>query len=190
MIYICDKCNVAVNKEVLEELKHTCPLCESSDLREKKAIEVGNIFKLKSRFTDAFRYEFMDETGASKPVIMGCYGIGPARVMGAAVEILHDQNGIVWPKAIAPYQVHLVSLGQDSACGKIYQALVKEGVEVLFDDREESAGVKLKDADLIGIPIRAVVSSKTGEKIEIKYRDQQERSLVSLDTLIKQIQGD
>ncbi|MCK5085365.1 prolyl-tRNA synthetase, partial [Candidatus Parcubacteria bacterium] len=156
VIYICDKCKIAVNQEIIEDLKKSCPKCGNKNLKEEKAIETGNIFKLKTRFTEAFNFKFLDEKGKENVVLMGCYGMGPSRLMGTIVELSNDENGIIWPRSIAPYQVHLVSIGKDEKvikeAEKIYKSLQKEKIEVLYDDRNESAGVKFKDSDLIGIP--------------------------------------
>jgi prolyl-tRNA synthetase len=192
-IYICEKCNIAVNKEIIGDLKNSCPECQSKNLKKEKAIEVGNIFKLKTRFTEAFNFKFLDKTGKEKNVLMGCYGIGPTRLMGTIVELSNDNNGIIWPESIAPYQVHLVSLGNDNdiikKIGKIYSSLQKEGTEVLYDDRSESAGVKLKDSDLIGIPLRIVVSKKTLERssVEVKKRNENRFEMIKIDKLVDYI---
>lgn len=188
-IYICDKCGIAINEEVLEDLEKKCPQCGSSELRQEKAIETGNIFKLMNRYSDSFNFKFQDKDGQEKAVVMGCYGLGPSRLMGAVAEILSDDKGIVWPKEIAPYQVHLVTLGNKDEVRKqaeeIYQALLAQKIEVLFDDREESAGVKLKDSDLIGIPLRLVVSARTIEQgsVEAKKRTEEDCELIGLDKL-------
>ena len=176
-IYICEKCGIAINKELVENNQPECPQCKNKNLKEEKAIETGNIFKLKTKFTEAFNFKFLDENGKENLVLMGCYGIGPSRLMGTIVELFNDQNGIIWPKSIAPYQVHLVHLGNKEEViketEKIYDALQKEKIKVLYDDRNESAGVKFKDSDLIGIPLRIVVSEKTIAKnsVEVKRRD-------------------
>ena len=123
-------------------------------------------------------------------MIMGCYGIGPSRVMGAVVEIHHDDKGIIWPESIAPFKVHLLQIGSDEFVGreaeKVYDELVKEGIEILFDDRPDiTAGKKFADADLLGLPYRLVVSAKTKNKIEIKKRTEKESGLVDLEKLTK-----
>ena len=190
-IYLCEKCNVAINKEIIDTQK-TCPMCGSSDLEKKMGIEVGNIFKLKTKFTDAFEFKFKNENGEDKQVTMGCYGMGPSRLMGTIVEIFHDAKGVIWPKNIAPYLVHLTFLGKDPAtkkqAEKLYDELTKNNIEVLFDDREKpSAGEKLGDADLIGLPARIILSDKTLEKksAEIKLRNSDEIKIVSLNKIIK-----
>ncbi|MFA6391375.1 MAG: aminoacyl--tRNA ligase-related protein [Patescibacteria group bacterium] len=169
LIYLCEKCKIAVNREILAEQK-TCPNCNNKDLVEKKSIEVGNIFPLKTKFSKAFNLMYTDEKGIRKEIIMGCYGIGLGRALGTVVEINNDSNGIIWPKEIAPFDVHLVSLNNNAEGDHIYTSLQKNGLEVLYDDRKETAGSKLKDADLIGIPARMIVGQKTGNQVEIKLR--------------------
>ena len=185
-IYVCETCKVAVNKELIAE-QTTCPECGNNKLVEKKGIEVGNIFKLRTKFSDAFHFTYHDEKGEEHPVEMGCYGLGPSRVMGTIVEVFHDEKGIIWPEEIAPYKVHLLSLGKEEESKKeaeaLYNAWIEKGVEVLFDDREASAGEKLADADLIGIPYRIVISKKSLEKggAEVKKRNEQEAHIIPLD---------
>jgi len=193
-IYICDKCRIAINEEVLEDLEKKCPQCGSADLRHEKAIETGNIFKLMNRYTDPFDFRFQDKDGQEKTVLMGCYGLGPTRLMGTVVELFSDERGIIWPKEIAPFSVHLVTLGNSDevkANGEaLYGELTGKGIEVLFDDREESAGVKLKDSDLIGIPLRIVVSQKTLEQgaVEIKKRSEDNAEMVKSEDLARYLQ--
>lgn len=189
-IFLCEKCRTAVNKEIIDE-QTSCPNCLNVDLVEKKAIEVGNIFKLRTRFTDAFDFKYTDAEGKQNQVEMGCYGMGPSRIMGTLVEIFHDDKGIVWPESVAPFRVHLVALGKEDVikdeAEKIYQELTRRNIEVLYDDRPASAGEKLADADLIGIPIRLLLSKKTLEKksVELKKRNEPEAKLVSLDEIFK-----
>lgn len=193
-IYICDKCRIAINEEVLEDLERKCPECRSAELRQEKAIETGNIFKLMNRYTDPFGFKFQDKDGQEKTVLMGCYGLGPTRLMGTVVELFSDERGILWPKEIAPYALHLVTLGNgDEVKAKgeaLYGELTGKGIEVLFDDREESAGVKLKDSDLIGIPLRIVISQKTLEQgaAEIKKRSGENVEMVKLEQLEKYLE--
>lgn len=187
IIYLCKKCKVAVNKEIIHEGKK-CPECGNKNLSEIKAIEVGNIFKLGTKFSDAFELNYKDTKDKLKSVVMGCYGIGPGRVMGAIVEKLNDDRGIIWPKNITPFDIHLIDLdGQVKEARDVYEKLQKAGYDVLWDDRTETAGTKLKDADLIGIPIRVVVSARTVNlgKIEIKERRNKNIKLVSLTTFLK-----
>ncbi len=173
-IYICDKCLVAVNKELIKE-QNKCPECANEKLREAKSIEVGNIFSLGTKFSDALDLTYPNEKGEKKSVVMGCYGIGPGRVMGTVVELLSDEVGIVWPKSIAPFAVHLLNIGNSDkakeATEDIYKKLQKKGIEVLCDDREARAGEKFADADLLGIPLRIIISEKTIEKGEFEVKD-------------------
>lgn len=163
-------------------------------LKRVKTIEVGNIFPLKTRFSDAFGLTYKDKQGNDHPVIMGCYGIGISRLMGAIVEVHHNDKGIVWPKSVAPYQVHLVHIedpGTEPTAKKAYETLVSAGIDVLWDDRENvSAGEKFKDADLIGIPIRLVVSAKTRNKVEWKERKSSKIELLTLDQILARLKKD
>jgi prolyl-tRNA synthetase len=151
----------------------TCPRC-NGHLQEVRGIEVGQIFKLGVKYSKALSANYLDVKGQSQLIIMGCYGIGVSRTMAAAIEQHFDENGIKWPMAIAPYQVHLVTVNPDQlpVAEEIYQKLLAQNVEVLFDDRDERPGVKFKDSDLIGIPLRLTVGPKglaQGE-VEVKYR--------------------
>ena len=192
-VYVCDKCNIGVNKEIITDLKNTCPECGNKDLPEKQAIEVGNIFKLGTRFSDAFGFQYADANGKNQPVLMGCYGIGPSRIMGTLVEVSHDDKGIIWPESVAPYKVHLVSLGNDESvkqeAEKLYNQLLGKGVEVLWDDRDASAGAKLADADLVGIPHRVVVSKKTlaEDSVEVKKRNETQVQLMKMEEYFESI---
>lgn len=190
LIYICEKCHLAVNREIIEEHNY-CPQCSNVDLAEKTAIEVGNIFKQSTKFTQAFACRFTDETGVEHDAEMGAYGIGPSRIMGTLVEIFHDDRGIIWPETVAPFKVHLVRLGTDEDvvqnAEQLYTEFCAKHVEVLFDDREKAtAGEKLSDADLIGIPYRVVVSKKTiaGEVAELKKREETKVELISLKDIV------
>lgn len=167
MIYVDEKKKIAVNKEVLEDSVLKDLGLKRADLVEKKAVEVGNIFSLGTKFSDAYELSYLDEKGKPQQVIMGSYGIGPGRVMGTIVEVLADEKGIVWPESIAPFKAHLIVL--DSKEGnsarehaeKLYETLTAKGIEVLYDDREIRGGEKFADADLMGMPYRIVVSDKT-----------------------------
>jgi prolyl-tRNA synthetase len=187
-IYICEKCNLAVNKEIKHETPK-CPDCQRENFREEKAVEVGNIFKLGTKYSAPFGLSVKDEKGEDKMVVMGCYGIGLQRLLGTVVEVHHDEKGIVWPEATAPFQAHLISLGKDEEAGKIYEDLKKQGIEVLFDDRDASAGEKFADADLIGIPNRVVVSGKSLKNggVEIKKRPEPESRIISTDDLAAEL---
>jgi prolyl-tRNA synthetase len=193
IINLCAKCNVAVNEEIIKE-QPACPICGNKNLEKKKAVEVGNIFSLGTRFSDALGLKFVDENNQSKPVVMGSYGIGPARLMGTAVEVFADEKGIVWPEAIAPFAVHLVLLQSENketkaAAEKIYESLTAKGAEVLFDDRDLRAGEKFADADLIGLPHRVTVSDKTvkAKKFELHNRRSGKDELVEEKELLKML---
>jgi len=164
-IHLSREKNIAVNEEVMmDEVLEDLDLAKE-DLEKHSAIEVGNIFKLGTRFSEALGLSYKDEKGETKPVVMGCYGIGPTRVMGTVAEVLSDGKGMVWPKSIAPYRVHLLSLGGsddvEKEAKRLYDTLIEEGIEVLYDDRDTRAGEKFADSDLIGIPTRVVISEKT-----------------------------
>jgi len=177
-IYLCEKCNVAINDEIIRE-QTTCPECGAAKdtLRKEQAIEVGNIFSLKTKFSDIFNLTYKDSDGSQKLVVMGCYGIGLGRLMGAIVEIHADQKGLYWPLSIAPFDFHIVEVGGEKgevrdAAENLYKELKEKGAEVLYDDRNESAGVKFSDSELIGIPQILVVSEKTLErKDEFEVKD-------------------
>lgn len=188
IIYVCEKCKVAVNKEIINEQK-TCPECGNSDLKEKKSIETGNIFSLGTKFSGAFDLTYTDSNGEKQPVIMGCYGIGPGRSMGTVVEVLSDDKGMIWPDSIAPFQVHLLSLGEDEKSEEVYNSLRESGIEVLFDDRDARAGEKFADSDLIGIPWRVVMSKKSLENggVEVKRRNESESEIISIDELVSKL---
>lgn len=181
-IFVCGKCGYAENKEI-SKLRDggKCDKC-GGKINEEKAIEVGNIFPLGTKYSKAFGLKFRDEKGAEKEVVMGSYGIGLGRVMATVCEVHHDDKGIIWPEKLAPFKVHLIELPGGEG-DKIYEDLQRAGVEVLYDDREISAGEKFAEADLIGIPWRLVVSSKTSGKIEVKKRDSKTVKLVSAEEL-------
>jgi prolyl-tRNA synthetase len=185
IIYICNKCNLAINKEIRHETPK-CPDCQNEDFREAKAVEVGNIFKLGTKYSEPFDLKIRDEKGEMKTVIMGCYGIGLQRLMGTIVEVHHDDKGIIWPESVAPFKVHLISLGKNEEAEKIYGGLMENNVEVLFDDRDVSAGEKFADSDLIGIPYRVVISEKSlqGGGVEIKKRSEPEAKIISTDVIV------
>ncbi|HOZ53056.1 MAG TPA: His/Gly/Thr/Pro-type tRNA ligase C-terminal domain-containing protein [bacterium] len=191
LIYVCQKCHSAINKEIIEEQKD-CPECGGHDFKEEKAIEVGNIFKLGTKFSKPFGFQYKDQLGEVGDIIMGCYGMGPSRILGTIVEVYHDERGIVWPENIAPFSVHLISLKQNEEAEKIYQNLISSGFEVLYDDRDEiSAGEKFADADLIGCPVRLVLSPKTlsENKIEIKLRKKDEIEIVGIGDLLTHLKN-
>lgn len=192
-IFLCRLCNFSRNKEISEFKKGSrCPECQSGVLEKVKTIEVGNIFKLGIKYSEAINFGYKDKNGSSKPVVMGSYGIGVGRLMGTIVEAHHDERGIVWPKAVAPFLANLLLVGEakedlQKFAENIYNKLAKSGIETFFDDRiGVSAGEKFFDADLIGLPYRLLISEKTRlqEKIEIKGRSEKEGKLSSVDEII------
>lgn len=159
-------------------------------LRTSRGVEVGNIFKLGTKYTDALGAKFLDKDGEEQPVIMGSYGIGSGRLLQCIVEEHHDERGIIWPITVAPYHIHIVALrGGDEVAARIYTEISQLGVETLYDDREESPGVKFNDADLIGIPIRVTVSERGLKEcqVEVKLRHEEEKRLVQVDDVISQL---
>ncbi len=192
IIYFCEKCKIGVNKEIISE-QNSCPKCSNKNLTEKKAVETGNIFKLKTKYSKPFNLTYIDKNGEIKDVVMGCYGFGISRVMAAIVEALSDERGIIWPETVAPFKIHLLVLGSDkkvkSEADEVYKKILDAGMEILYDDRDgKTAGEKFAEADLIGIPYRIVVSEKTikAKKIEVKERTKKEATLVSLNEFLKQ----
>ncbi len=172
-----------------------CPHCEGK-LEAKRGVEVGNIFKLGTRYTEALGATYLDENGKAQPIVMGSYGIGVGRLLACVAEEHHDDYGLIWPVSIAPYPLHLVVLSSkdgaaEEAGDSLYQELVEAGLEPLYDDRDERAGVKFNDADLIGLPLRVTVSSRSLEKggVEFKRRDQDERWIVPVEETRQTIQS-
>lgn len=193
-IYLDENKGIAVNKEVFNDEVLDILNLKKENLVEHKAVEVGNIFSLGTRFSEPFDLNYKTENSEEKLVIMGSYGIGLGRLMGTVVEVLSDDKGIIWPETIAPYKVHLLSLGDDKDVAeeaeKVYEKLMKGGIEVLFDDRMGmSAGEKFADSDLIGIPYRAIVSSRSIKEkgIELKKRIEEKGKIVSLDELLESL---
>ena len=184
----CEHCDFASNLEKARQLKN-CPECGQA-VFVSSAIELGHIFKLGTVYSQKMKAEFADAKGKRQPLVMGCYGIGLARIMAAAVEAGHDKRGIIWPRELTPFDVHLISLdGGELVAEKIYEAMERSGLEVLFDDRDEQAGVKLTDADLIGIPVRVVVSKKSLDKkgVEVTWRADGKSAVVPVDKLAGKI---
>jgi len=190
-IYRCAACGFTVNREIKNDYPK-CPECGQEEFSQEKAIEVGNIFKLQTKYSAAFGFEAVGESGQNLPVLMNCYGIGLTRLMGTIAEISRDDAGLIWPEAVAPFVVHLLELESKETqtnkkikeiSAKIRQDWQKRRIGVLCDDRQEkSAGEKFNDADLIGIPWRAVISAKTlaQDAVEIKRRDQKEPKLIKM----------
>jgi prolyl-tRNA synthetase len=187
-VYHTDDNRFVCNADVYEHLKEAGELPDEK-LRQSQAIEVGNIFKLGTRFSEAFGLTYQDRAGNAKPVVMASYGIGPGRLMGAAVELNHDEQGIVWPASVAPFAAHLVDLAHDGRAVQAYDRLMAEGIEVLFDDREDvSAGERFADADLIGCPVRLTIGTRTeADKLEFKVRGEKDMLSVTLDEAVTRL---
>ena len=183
---------IAINKDdYSEEIFGDFGLNKADfNFKEAKSAEVGDIYSLGEKYAKALGLTYKDEKGEEKNVYMGSYGIGVPRLMGTIVEVFNDKNGIVWPKEVAPFDVHIINLGQDGEALQIYNALVENGVEVLMDDREARAGEKFADSDLIGIPIRVVVSPKSLESggVEVKRRNETESRIVSPQVLMELVE--
>lgn len=194
-IYLSRSKKIAINKEVLTgEVLDELGL-RRDELEEVKGIEVGNIFSLGTKFTMPFDVTVSDEDGTPVTLLMGCYGIGISRVMGTVAELLSDDRGLVWPDNIAPAKVYLARLGNTpqviSAADKLYDQLTKQNIEVIYDDRDERAGEKFADADLLGIPYRLVISDKTlaKEQVEFKSRRESEAVLLTSEQIIQKLEA-
>ena len=192
LIYVDRKNKIAYNKEVVNEVNAKKLNVDFGTLEQIKACEVGNIFPLDTRFSKALDYTYTDEQGEQQIIYMGSYGIGPSRLMGVVTEKLANEKGLVWPASIAPFSLHLLSLSKDKTseaytlAKSLYTTLTARGVEVLFDDRDASPGEKFADSDLIGIPMRVVVSDKSLEKggVEIKERISDESHIITAEELL------
>lgn len=185
--YLDRKSGIAVNEEVYTDEVLAELGLDKSKLEKVKVAEVGNIFTLGTKFSDAIGLQFTDSKGKQQPVFMGSYGIGPGRTMGVIVESLSDDKGLVWPVNIAPYHVYLATIGDVSEqAEQLYKDLQSSGIEVLYDDRDERPGNKFADADLMGIPYRIVLSPKTieNDSVELKSRTSDETELVKLDSIL------
>ena len=190
VIYLDRAKNIAINEEVLNDEVLAELGVNRDELEEVKAVEVGNIFTLGTRFSDPLDLNYTDENGESKPVIMGSYGIGPSRLMGLIAEHFADDKGLVWPENVAPYKVYLVSIGDVAEqANELYEKLKTAGVSVLFDDRDERPGAKFADAELIGLPYRVTISGRLleEEKLEFTPRNGGETELLTLDELLAKI---
>jgi len=187
-VFVCRPCKIALNKEIASE-SPSCVTCGSHSLEEQKAIEVGNIFKLNYKFSQPFNLVYRDNQDTEQAIPMGCYGLGTTRLMGTIVEALHDDKGILWPVSVAPFGIHLLVLSQQEATltksQELYQHLMSLGYDVLYDERDVRPGQKFADSDLMGIPVRLVISDKTVEqqKIECKMRVSQEVTMMTYETL-------
>ncbi len=185
IVYLNKETGEAYNKEIEGEI----PENEKDKYDQVPAVEAGQVFSLGTKYSKAMGAKFVDQDGKEKEIVMGCYGIGLGRLMATIVEAFNDEKGIIWPESVAPYQIHLINLGGDEKvrkeAEKIYEELTQKGQEVLWDDREESAGVKLADSDLIGIPERWVVSERTlkEDSIEVKKRSEEKTSLKKISSI-------
>jgi prolyl-tRNA synthetase len=169
-----------------------CPEC-GQNLRTSRGVEVGNIFKLGTRYTDSMGCTYLDKDGKSKSVIMGSYGIGVGRLLACIAEEYNDERGLIWPITVAPYQIHLVTLkGSEEIANSLYTTLKSNGIEVLYDDRDESPGVKFNDADLIGIPIRLTVSKRSLKQggVELKFRQEPQLIFVPLNEVPQRVKAE
>lgn len=186
-VFYCSKCDFCQNKEIANvRARSSCTKC-GGEIKESRAIEVGNIFRLGTKYTEPYGVYFTDKDGSRQLAIMGCYGMGPSRMMGALVEVYHDNDGIIWPEEVSPYKLHLLAIGKgvEKKAEKFYNELTKSGIEILYDDRKSiSAGEKFVDADLIGVTYRGVVSEKTGDKIELKKRSEKKIQLIEPNKLM------
>lgn len=189
LIYVDEEKKIAVNREVYNDEVLSDLGLDKNKLVEKKAIEVGNIFSLGYRFSEPFELKYKDENGKDQLVYMGSYGIGISRLMGTVAELNNDERGVIWPEAIAPFKVHLISLNKNEEAEKIYKDLVGAGIEILYDDRDLGAGAKFADSDLIGIPYRIVVSDKSlaAGGVEIKKRSEKESRIIKVEGIIEVI---
>jgi prolyl-tRNA synthetase len=188
-IYVDEEKGIAVNQEVLNDEVLNDLNIKRESLVEHKAVEVGNIFTLGYKFSEPINLTYKDESGNEQKVFMGSYGIGPSRLMGTIVEVLSDEKGIIWPKEVSPFHAHLVSLGENEKAEELYNELKSVGVDVLLDDRDAPAGEKFGDSDLLGIPLRVVVSKRSLEEggYEIKYRKDEKGKIVSKDELVGEL---
>jgi len=192
-IIFCPRGHFAQNKEIAKA-GTKCPVCGQT-LKSDRGVEVANIFPLGDKYSKDLDAYFVDADGKKKPIIMGCYGIGLDRALATIVEIHHDKDGIIWPKEVAPFQVHLIKIENSrrvkETAAKLYYDLQKSGVEVLYDDRtNKTAGEKFVEADLIGLPLRLVVSEKTlkTNSVEAKKRNEKKIKLVKLSRIVKYVQ--
>jgi len=190
-IYVHEGRHIAVNKEIYTDENLAKVGLKKEELVEKRGVEVGNIFPLESKYSDALELFYSDEKGEQQSIIMGCYGIGISRLMGLLAEHFSDDRGLVWPVNVAPFRVVICQLGEDEEVVKaaydVYQKLTQAGIAVLYDDRTDARpGEKFADADLLGIPYRVVVSAKTvaANKFEVKKRTGSETELLNLEDVI------
>jgi prolyl-tRNA synthetase len=193
LIY-CTECSHAVSKEIAGiESDNSCPKCPTGVLKTERGIEVGHIFQLGAKYSEKMQALYLDETGQRKPYIMGCYGIGVGRTAAAAIEQNNDANGIIWPIQIAPYKVAVIPVnvtdsGAMQAAEKLYAELNAKGIDTIIDDRDERAGVKFKDIDLIGIPIKIVFGRDFSKGlVEFSTRDGKIKEPVGINSVFERV---
>lgn len=192
-IYVSEAKKIAVNEEIYTDENLAKIGLTKDELVEKRGVEVGNIFPLETKYTEALGVRYTDEKGVDQPIIMGCYGIGVSRLVGILAEHFSDEKGLVWPKNIAPFHIYLAPVGRDDSvtehAEQLYKDLTKAGIEVLYDDRDVRPGEKFADAELMGIPFRVVVSEKTiaHQEYEVKARTDDRVQLMSMDGVIKTV---
>lgn len=193
-VVICPSCDFRGGVKATQDEGVSCPKCKKGKLEKKVAIELGHIFQLGTKYSKSQSALFVDEDGKQKPIIMGCYGIGVSRLIAAVIEANNDKSGIIWPADVAPFDVEVLPVqvaDQNimSVAKDCYEKLTKAGVAVLMDDRDESAGRKFNDADLIGIPMRVTIGKRflTEGKLEIKNRKTGEVSLVSKEEVLEKV---
>jgi prolyl-tRNA synthetase len=184
-IFVNHQIKAGYNREVESEI----PKADREKLEPVRAIEVGNIFHLGDKYTRAFGAQYLDRDGRLRPIVMGSYGIGISRLLGTLAELYHDEHGLQWPRSVSPFDVYLIDLTDSSVGSKLEKTLEKAGFSVLYDDRDQPAGVKLVDADLIGLPARVVYSARTAQngQVELKSRQNGKITLVKTDELPKQL---
>jgi len=202
MIGVCASCGYGASKEMLTKKKTAreevakCPKCKK-DMDLKHSIEIGHTFKLGTKYSKPLGATYLDRSGKTRDIVMGCYGIGVNRIPAAVIEVSHDSNGIIWPKSIAPYEIAILPLNMANEKARksgeeLYAKMQKEGLDVIIDDRPERAGVKFKDADLIGFPFQVIIGEKNLEKgkVEIKIRKTGKAELLDKKDVIKTIKGE
>jgi prolyl-tRNA synthetase len=189
-ILYCEKCDFCVNVEVAGDVTEDgeCPRCNVQGLKKARASEVGNVFDLGQKYGKDFDMSFLGRDGSKQYPVMGCYGIGISRIMGVIVEKNNDERGIVWPESVAPFKVYLISIGKDEEAEALYNDLKSHGVKVFYDDRTKNPGEKFADCDLMGSPVRVVLSSKIDDgKVEVKKRTDSEVSIISCKQLMESL---
>jgi prolyl-tRNA synthetase len=183
-IFVCENCNIAWNREIFNEIK--CKNCKK-EVFKTKAIEVGNTFNLGTGFSEKFQLKYKDKNGKENFVFAGCYGLGITRLIGAVVEVFHDENGIIWPKIISPYSIHFLILKEKIKLKdyeKIFEIFEKFNLDFLIDDRKVSFGQKLVESDLLGISLRIITSDKLKDKFEVKLRDKKDVKILNRNQLV------